>query len=126
MSPKTRKILGWVLTAIIGLILVATGVMKLMGGEQMEKGTASMGISMDTIKIIGVIEMICALLFVFPRTGVLGALLLSAYLGGAIATNLEHHQPFIVPVVLNCIVFITAAIRYPELTRRLLGTTVVV
>jgi hypothetical protein len=126
MSPKTRNIVGWVLTGIIGLILVGTGVMKIIGGEQMAAGAATMGLTVDSIRIIGCVEIFCALLFIFPRTGVLGTLLVAAYLGGAIATTLEHHLSMMLPVLLNCVVFITAAIRFPELTRRLLGTTVVV
>jgi len=126
MSPKTRNIVGWVLTCLIALVLLFSAALKLKGGEEMAKNIAGMGFTLDSIKIIGVVEILCALFFIFPRTGVLGSLLVAAYLGGAIATHAEHQMPVMVPVAIECLVFITAAIRFPELTRRLMGTTVVV
>lgn len=126
MSPKTRNIIGWILTAIVGLVLISTALLKLKGGAEMEKNVTAMGLTMSTVHMIGIVELICALLFIFLRTGVLGTLLVSAYLGGAIATHVQHQLPLAVPVIMEVIVYITAAIRFPELTRRLIGTTVVV
>ncbi len=95
--------------------------MKVLGSEEAIKGAATMGISAGTLKLIGVLEIICVLLFAIPRTGLLGTLLLSAYIGGAIATHLEHQIPIFAPIILQCIVWITAVIRFPELSRRLIG-----
>lgn len=121
MNTKTRNIIGWVLTALLGFAFIASAFMKLSGGEQAAKGAAGFGISLATLKMLGVIEIVSILLFIVPRTGMLGLLLLAAYLGGAIATHLEHGLPITAPVVLQCLVWITAAIRFPELSQRLLG-----
>ncbi|BAV06434.1 integral membrane protein [Filimonas lacunae] len=57
-------------------------------------------------------------MFLFQRSGVLGTLLLSSYLGGAIATHLQHQQNILFPMAIEAAVWITAIIRFPELTRR--------
>lgn len=81
----------------------------------------SMGIDDTTYQIIGVIELVSLILFLIPRTGVVGSLLLIAYMGGAIVTHLQHQQPFIVPVIIESLVWISAALRFPELVTRLFG-----
>jgi hypothetical protein len=121
MNPKTRNITGWILTALLSLVLLASAGMKLSGSEQIAKAAESFGISMSTIKMIGLIEILSTLLFIIPRTGVLGTMFLAAYMGGAIATHVEHQLPFLTPVLIECLIWITAAIRFPEITRRLMG-----
>lgn len=119
MSQKTKNIIGWVLTGLLAFVFLASGIMKLMGGEEAVKGAESMGLSAGTLKAIGIVELISILLFIYPRTGVLGTLLLSAYLGGAIATHLEHQQPIQIPAIIEAVLWITAIIRFPEISRRL-------
>ncbi|MCW3110227.1 MAG: hypothetical protein JWQ09_4733 [Segetibacter sp.] len=121
MTQKTRNITGWILTAILTLVFIGSASMKLTGGEAVVKGAAAMGLTAGTLQLIAVTEIISILLFVNPRTGLLGTLLLAAYLGGAIATHLEHQQPIFVPVIIQALVWITATIRFPELIRRLVG-----
>lgn len=125
MSPKTRNIIGWVLTILIAGFLLFSASGKFLANEEMQAMMAGLGLTPETAKMIGAIEIISTILFVIPRTGVLGTLLLAAYLGGAIATHVEHPQagPPTAAIILQCIVWITAAIRFPELTARLLGRT---
>lgn len=119
MTQKTKNIIGWVLTALVALAFIASASMKLMGGEEMEKNAALMGLTANSLKMIGILELVCIVLFIFPRTGVLGTLLVAAYLGGAIVTHLEHGQPFIAPLIIQCIAWIAAIIRFPELLKRI-------
>jgi hypothetical protein len=126
MTPKTRNIIGWILTVLITLLLVFTAILKIKGGDEMAKNVTAMGLTMDTVRMIGILEFICALLFIIPRTSVLGTLLVAAYMGGAIATHVQHQLPITVPVIVECLVFISAAIRFPELTRRLTGSNATV
>lgn len=126
MSPKTRNIIGWVLTALIAFVFISSAFMKLKGGAGSEKVAAGMGLTAQKLMLIGIVEIISIVLFIIPRTGVLGTLLLAAYLGGAIATHLEHQLPITAPVVIQCIVWITAVIRFPELTRRISGSKAVI
>ena len=123
MNPKTRNIIGWVLTVPIAGFLLFSASGKFMDTEEMRGMTAALGLTPELLKTIGVIEIISTILFIIPRTGVLGTLLLAAYLGGAIATHLEHPQvgPPTFAILAQCLVWITAAIRFPELTARLMG-----
>lgn len=124
MSPKTRNIIGWVLTALVAALFIFSAIMKFNPSEETIRGTEAMGLTADTIKIIGVVELLCIVLFLIPRTGIVGTLLLAAYLGGAIATHLEHGESVIAPCVIQAFVWITAFVRFPELGKRLMGAPV--
>lgn len=121
MSLKARKIIGWVLTALLAFVFLSSAIMKLAGSPKAAKGMAAIGLTPPIVMLLAVIEIGSILLFALPRTGLLGLLLLAAYLGGAIATHLEHGQSVMSAVVIQCLLWITAAIRFPELGSRLMG-----
>ena len=119
MSPKTRNIIGWVLTALLAALFIFSAYNKFFGGPDAETHAAAFGMTAATMKMLGCIELLSLLLFIIPRTGVLGTLLLGAYLGGAVATHLEHGQSVTMPIIIAIIGVITALIRFPELGHRL-------
>jgi len=119
MTQKTIKITGWVLTIIIGLLLGLSASLKLVQSEETVAQAAAMGIDSKTYLIIGIIEIASLILFIIPRTGIVGTLLLAAYFGGAIATHLMHQQPVIIAVSVQVLIWITAFIRFPELRQRI-------
>jgi len=119
MSQKTRKIVGWVLTGLLALVFIMSAFMKLTQDEAAVEQAVTFGIDAATYRIIGIIEVVSLVLFIIPRTGVIGTLLLAAYLGGAIVTHLLHHESFITAVVIQCVLWIAAVIRFPELLQRL-------
>lgn len=119
MSEKAIKITGWGLAILLALFFGMTAILKLIGNEKILAQTAAIGIDAGTTRILGVIEMISVILIIVPRTGVVGTLLLIAYLGGIIATLLQHHQPFVMFIVIQLLIWITAALRFPELPKRL-------
>jgi hypothetical protein len=92
-----------------------------MGSEEMLKMATKFGLDAATFKTLGALEVVCALLFLYPRTGVLGTLLLAAWMGGAIATHLEHGESVIPGCVIQAILWIVAVFRFPELKNRLMG-----
>ncbi|QQL49656.1 DoxX family protein [Mucilaginibacter ginkgonis] len=121
MNLKTKKITGWVLTAIISFMLTASASDKIIGSEHALVMTKSFGISAETYRILGLIEISSVILFAIPRTGILGTLLLSSYLGGAIATHLQHQQNILFPMAIEAVIWIAAVIRFDELSQRLLA-----
>ena len=122
MNPKTRNLTGWILTGLIAFVFIASAFMKLFGNEaEMQKNASGFGLSLATIKELGVLELICIGLFIYPRTSIVGTLLIAAYMGGAIATHLQHQMPLVTPVIIETVIFITAAVRFPELSKRLMG-----
>ncbi|MCY1527098.1 putative protein-like family protein [compost metagenome] len=123
MSKKAIKISGWVLTLVLTLLFSMSAFMKLTQQEAAVAQAASIGINAATYQFIGIIEIISLILFIVPRTGILGTLLLAAYLGGAIVTHLQHQQPVVMAVMVQSVLWITAIIRFPELKHRLLSGT---
>lgn len=87
MSEKTKKIIGWVLSGLIGALLIFSAVGKLSGmtAPMMEH----FGFTKGEITMIGIGEIISAVLFLIPKTQSLGTLLLSSYMGGAIVAHMS-------------------------------------
>ncbi len=80
----------------------------------------SFGRPAATYSVLGIIEISSVVLFLYPRTGILGTLFLSSYLGGAIATHLQHQQNILFPMAFEAVLWMAAVIRFPELTQRIL------
>ena len=123
MSPKTRKITGWILTGLIALAMIFSAALKLTESPVALQLAAAFGFSPGEYQLIGLIEVFSVLLFILPRTGILGTLLLAAYLGGAVATHWQHQQSALPPVILECLVWIAATVRFQELSKRIMGIT---
>jgi hypothetical protein len=121
MSEKTKKIIYWSLTGLIAFVFVGSAMGKLTADAKALEMAASMGLDANTYKMLGFIEIISVLLFIFPRTGILGTILLVAYMGGAIATHLENGQSIIAPCVIQTILILVSIYRFPELVQRILN-----
>ncbi len=119
MSQKIIRNTGWILTLVLVLLFSMSAFLKLSQNEMAVGQAASIGIDAATYQWIGILEIISLLFFIIPRTGVLGSLLLIAYMGGAIVTHLQHQQPVLMAVGVQTLVWITALIRFPELRQRL-------
>jgi uncharacterized membrane protein YphA (DoxX/SURF4 family) len=121
MTTKTKNIISWVLAGLVAFIFFGSGANKLMGGDAAVTMAKAMGLTTNNLSVLAIIEISAAILFLYPRTGILGTLLLVAYMGGAIATHLEHSQPILPPVLIASFLWIVAVIRFPELSKRLLN-----
>lgn len=121
MTEKTKQIIGWVLTGLVSALFLFSAFGKLSGNPEALKMAEASGIDAATYFKIGLVELLALILFIIPRTGILGTLLLAAYMGGAIATHVEHGQDIVAPCVIQAFVWIVAVIRFPELTQRILG-----
>ncbi|MEO1053178.1 MAG: DoxX family protein [Bacteroidota bacterium] len=117
MNPKIRKIVGWVLSGLLGALLILSAIGKLSGGEAAE-GMVKWGFSESEVILIGVGELLSLIVFLIPRTSSLGTLLLSAYFGGAIATHMQQAPPsdnYTAPAVFLVLVWIITLLRNPGL-----------
>lgn len=86
--------LGWGLSALFGLFMLGASVTpKLIGMPEAEESMVALGWQGAPLLLIGVLELIGTALYLLPMTGVLGAALMMAIFGGAIATNLQGHAP---------------------------------
>ena len=102
---KTMLWAGRILSAVPVLMLLFSGVMKLMKPVPVLEGFVGLGYPESLALWIGIVELACAVLYVIPRTSVLGAILLTAYLGGATATHVRIGEPFFIPIVLGVLVW---------------------
>lgn len=80
---------GRIVSALVVLFMVFDGVMKVMKARQVIEATVRIGFPESTIVGIGTALLVCTALYVIPRTSVLGAILLTGYLGGATAANVR-------------------------------------
>src|SRR5690606_2661415 len=121
MNTKSIKIAAIALSVLLGLLFLSSASMKLAGGETATEAAASVGLSASTYFGIGILELAFLALFLIPRTGVIGTLLMAAYMGGAIVTHLEHGQPIAMALGVEILLCATALLRFPELRERVLG-----
>jgi hypothetical protein len=80
---------GHVLSGLVGAFLLLDGVAKLFKPEPVVEGTLKLGYPESVIVPLGITLTVCAVLYLLPRTSVLGAILLTGYLGGAVATHVR-------------------------------------
>lgn len=92
---RTRVRAGWILSALPALFLLMDAVMKLMRVEPVLQSMSELGYPTSLAFAIGLLELLCLALYVIPRTSVLGAILLTGYLGGAIATHVRIGSPLV-------------------------------
>ena len=86
---KTRLWTGRILSGFSILFLLMDGIMKLFKPEFVVDATVNLGYQENVIVPIGIVLTVCTLLYVIPRTAILGAILLTGYLGGAVATHVR-------------------------------------
>jgi hypothetical protein len=91
--PKGQLWAGRVMTTLSALFFLLDGIGKLLKPEPVVKGTIALGYSESVILPLGFVLIACTILYALPRTAVLGAILLTGYLGGAVATHVRVGDP---------------------------------
>jgi hypothetical protein len=86
-------------------MFLVSAVMKFVKPDDVVKGFAHLGWPENLAVGLGILEIACTVIYVIPRTAVLGAILLTGYLGGAIATHVRIGDPFYVPIILGVLVW---------------------
>jgi DoxX-like family len=92
---KKRPIVAYILTGLVALFLTFDMVLKVLALAPAVQGTTELGYPAATVRWIGLIELVCLGLYLVPGTTVLGAILLTGYLGGAIATHVRVGSPLV-------------------------------
>ena len=110
--------LGTGITALVVLFMVFDGVTKIIKVKQVMEACQKMNISPDMAVGIGSLLLACTTLYVTPRTAILGAILLTGYLGGAVATHVIARSgvfPIVFSVGFGVLVWAGLALREPRL-----------
>jgi hypothetical protein len=124
VPSRARIWTGRVLSGLVSAFLLLDGGMKLLRPEAVVKATTQLGFTESSILGIGLVLVASTLFYIIPRTSVLGAILLTGYLGGAVATQVRAGAvPFnvIFPVVFGVIIWGGLWLRN-ERVRRALGS----
>lgn len=101
------------------LLLFFSAYMKFFPTPEAIEGTVKSGIPLNIVPILGVIEILCTVIFLIPQTAVLGAILLTGYLGGAVFAHARLEEAPIIQVALGVIVWGSLFLR-DERVRQLL------
>jgi uncharacterized membrane protein YphA (DoxX/SURF4 family) len=113
---------GRLMSTLPVLILLFSATMKFSGSPDLAKGFEHLGWKIQLAPSLGVLELVCTVLYAIPRTSVLGAILLTAYLGGATATHVRVGDPFVSNIIVGVVLWGGLFLRNPRL-RALLPLT---
>jgi hypothetical protein len=123
VSPSKKLVwTGRVLTGLVVAFMLFDGAVKLVPIEPVLEAMRRLGYPLEIARHLGVLLLSCtAALYVIPRTQLLGAVLLTAYLGGATATHVRIGDPFWFPIVMGVLLWAGVYLREPRLRTLLAG-----
>jgi hypothetical protein len=114
-QSKAMTIVGWILTVLPCPLLVMSATFKLMQSEVVTKGFEEQNWPLNTAVPLGIVELVSTILYLIPQTTVLGAILLTGYLGGATAVHVRLSEPFWMPVAMGVVLWLGIYLRDPRL-----------
>jgi hypothetical protein len=110
---------GQALSGLTAAIVMVSAAGKMAGLPKVVEGLTHAGIPRQDLVPIAGLELTCLLLYLVPRSGVLGTLMLTGYFGGAIVTHIIGHESFLPPLVVGALACIGGYLRFPELRQAL-------
>ena len=102
---------GWVLTVLVSLMLAMGGVMNVTRAPMAVEGLSKYGYPPGVLVPLGLVVLASVALYLVPRTAVLGAILLTGYLGGAVNTHVRAGEPWIMAAVFGVLVWLALYLR---------------
>ena len=115
--PKALLWISYVLQGIIVIMFIMGAAMNLMEDEGAVQNAVAFGYMEHTVFKLGVALLLSTILYAIPRTAVIGALFLTAWLGGAVATHVIHQDPIfntIFPAIFGVIMWLALWLRDPR------------
>ncbi|MBX3243400.1 MAG: DoxX family protein [Acidobacteria bacterium] len=119
-STKTgRPWAGYIVTGLVTAFLLMDAVVKFIQPAGIEENVLPLGYTMEQMIPVGIILLICLVIYLIPQTSILGAILLTGYLGGAVATHFRVGSPLfshtLFPVYIGVLVWLGIFLREPRL-----------
>ena len=118
VAPPSRKAVwaGWIIGILPVLLLLFSATGKLARAQAVVEGFHKFGYPDYLLPILGIIEVACTIIYLIPPTAVLGAILLTGYLGGAVATHSRIGDPaFVGPAICGVLLWLGLFLREPRL-----------
>jgi hypothetical protein len=116
--PRPSKAAFWVGWIISGIVFAWMGLIGLVflfvNRAKVQEGMVDYGYPASAAVPILIVEIICAILYIIPRTAVLGAILLTGYLGGAVATHVHAGEWWFLPIVFGVFLWLGLHLRDPR------------
>jgi hypothetical protein len=106
---------GFVMSLLPILMLLIGGIMSILNPKAVGEAMSKMGYPASIAVYLGILELVCSIMYLIPRTSVFGAILLTGYLGGATATHVRVGEPFFFPVLLGILAWGGLYLRDPRL-----------
>ena len=106
---------GRILTGLVSLAFGMSGIMKLRGGSELAEGMKHLGLPDSMVIPLAILELTCLAIYLIPTTSVVGAILLTGYMGGAIFAHWRVDDAFITQIVIGVLVWIAVCLREPRL-----------
>jgi hypothetical protein len=106
---------GYLMSTLPVLMLLLSAFMKFVKPAPVIEGFVHLGYPESLALGLGILELVCTVIYLVPRSAILGAILLTGYLGGATATHVRIGDPFFVPVILGVLIWGGLFLRDPRL-----------
>ena len=116
----TRKWISYILQGIVVIMFLMGSVMNILQTEQAVAGATALGYPEAAVLLLGVTLLMSTLLYVFPKTSGFGAVLLTGWLGGAVASHVIHQDPLfntLFPVIFGIILWLALWLRQDKVQR---------
>ncbi|WP_267551059.1 DoxX family protein [Rhizobium rhizogenes] len=107
-SSRTGAVVGWVLSAIVILVLAADAAVDMFSPSLISAEMEATGFPTSQATLLGLIILVCAVLYAIPRTAVLGAILTTGFFGGAICTHFRLGEVGSPPQLISLVLGIMA------------------
>jgi hypothetical protein len=107
---------GWIVTGLVTAFLLFDAITKVLRVQPVLEACAKVGLDAGQVPIVGAILLACTTLYVVPRTRALGAVLLTGYLGGAVATHLRAGSSLfetVFPMAFGALAWLALVLRDP-------------
>lgn len=115
MPSKKVTWIGRILSILIGLVFLFSATFKFIDGPQVKEGFAHLGLPERIMLPLGILELSCVVIYLIPATSILGAILLTGYLGGAILTHWRIGEPVYTQIILGILVWAALYLREDRL-----------
>jgi hypothetical protein len=113
-SGKTVWV-GRVISVLASLVFLMSAFLKLKGGPELTQGLAHLGLPESMVLPLAILEISCVVVYLIPPTSVLGAIILTGYIGGAMCTHWRVGDPFYIHIALGMFVWLGIYLREPRL-----------
>ncbi len=122
MTTSATRIVGRVTTGLVGLFMIgASGLPKFFDWPGKAEMMSKLGLPLDLLPALGVLEIAVTVIYLIPRTSFLGAILMTGYLGGATLTHVRVGDPWFFPVIIGGLAWCGLALRKPMIFQLAIG-----